>query len=73
MTNTTITTDTKTKATEFFLKILIKLWHAGTAERIKSDLNSNRGFGNGTEDHINNCSICQKKLAGIDRKNRPRL
>jgi hypothetical protein len=64
-------TTMKIKDDEFPMNILIKLWHEGTAQQIQSDLKTNRSFNNGTEDHINNCSTCQRKLASIDRKHKP--
>ena len=63
-------TITKAEAYEFFSNIMIPLWHDGTAEQIESDLKTSRGFNNGTDDHINNCSICQRKLAGLDQLHR---
>jgi len=57
---------TKGKETEFPMNVLIELMHEGTAEQLRRDLNANRGYGNGTEDHINGCRICQRKLKTLE-------
>jgi hypothetical protein len=55
-------TKMKVNETEFPMNVLIELMHGETAEQLRRDLNANRGFGNGTEAHINGCRICQRKL-----------
>lgn len=53
---------TTIKETEFPMNVLIELFHEGTADWLRRNLKANLGFGNGIEDHINDCPNCQAKL-----------
>ena len=64
--NTPTKTKVKGRETEFPMNVLIELMHEGTPEQLRRDLESNRGFGNGTEAHINGCRICQRKLKTLE-------